>query len=470
MIDPYDTQPRPRAWAGVAGAAAVGGALIPSGPPGIGLLITGVAIAAVVGAARPRPLDLESGGFALAALALVAMAAVYDAPWVVAVDVAAAAVCSALAISGARTWATLFAAPLCVAADAFRVPGSAVRSLPRGRSLPWLAPAGRAAAVSLLLLATFGALFTSADAAFAQIAENVLLPDVGFELLPARMFVALVIAVGAGGLILTARRPRDEDAPGDEGRWRLATTLEWAVPVLALDVLFAAFVAVQLTVLFGGHDHVLETTGLTYAQYARAGFFQLVWIAALVLGVVALVVRLAPPGGERLREILLGVLCLLTLVVLASALRRMNLYEDAYGLTRIRISVFAVVWWLAGIFVAVMLAGAFRRSAWLPRSVAGLSIAGLLAFNLANPDARIARSAVERFERTGEIDAYYVSTLSADALPVLMELPSGGPRCAAARIRTRTERGPWSSFNLSRRRAHDTPMEDMRCSYSIYGH
>lgn len=167
-----------------------------------------------------------------------------------------------------------------------------------------------------------------------------------------------------------------------------------------------------------------------------------------------------------MRNLLLGVLCALTLVVLASALRRMNLYEDAYGLTRIRISVYAVVLWLGAIFAAVMLAGLLRRGAWLPRAVVGLSVAGLLAFNVANPDARIARSAVERYERTGEIDSYYLSTLSTDALPALQELPADARGCTAARIAARAERGPWSSFNLSRRRvAGIAASEDMRCSY-----
>lgn len=455
----------PKVWLRVLAAGAVGAALIPSGPPGIGVLITGVAIAVAVGAAKPRPLDWESGAFAAAALTFLALAAVYDAPWVIALDVAAAAICSALAISGARLWITVFGAPLSVAWDAFRVPVELARSLPRGRALPWLAPVGRAAATSLLLLLTFGALFSSADAAFAQIAERVLLPDVGLDLLPARIFVAVAVAAGAGGLILTSRRPADQ--PADTGaRWRLATTLEWAAPLLALDVLFAAFVVVQVAVLFGGHDHVLETTGLTYAQYARAGFFQLVWIAGLVLGVIALVVRWAPPAGERLRKALLGVLCVLTLVVLASALRRMSLYEDVYGLTRIRISVHAVVLWLAGVFALVMLAGIRRRAPWLPRAVAGLTIAGLLAFNLANPDGRIARSAVERWERTGELDAYYVSTLSADALPYLDGLPDDALGCIEPRIRARVAGGPWSSFNLSRHRAAETATtEEMQCAY-----
>lgn len=446
-------------WAGVAGAGAVGAALIPSGPPGVGLLVTGAAIAGAIGYARPRPLDFEAAAFAASALLLLAMATVLDAEWVIAVDVAAAACCSALAITGARRWVTMFAAPLCVAGDAFRVPVEIVRSLPRGRSAPWLGPARRAAGVSAVLVVTFGALFASADAAFAHIAAQLLLPDVGVDLLPARIFVGVAIVAGAGGLILAARRPEYEPTPFREDRRRI-TTLEWAAPLALLDALFAAFVLVQLTVLFGGHDHVLDTAGLTYAEYARAGFFQLVVIALLALGVIAVALHVArPTGHERLLKLLLGGLCVLTLVVLASALKRMDLYEEVYGLTRIRISVYAVDLWLAAVFVAVIAAGVVRRTGWLPRAVAAITIAGLLLFNLSNPDARVARSAVDRWERTGEIDQDYVSTLSADALPALSGLRSDLEHCIAGPIveRVHSAPNPWSSFNLSRRRALELP-------------
>jgi hypothetical protein len=460
-------QPALKVWIGVAAAALVGAALIPSGPPGVGFVIAGAAIAGAVGAARPRALDLESGAFAGAALLLLSMAAVYDAPWVIAVDVAAAACCSAFAITGLRRWTTVIAAPLCAAGDAFRVPRAVISALPRGHSAPWLRPAGRALFASAVLLVTFGALFSSADAAFAHIAEEVVFPDVGLDVLPARVFVAVLIAGGAGGLILVAER-READAATEEGRGMRVTTLEWALPLLLLNGLFAAFVLVQLAVLFGGHEHVLETTGLTYAQYARAGFFQLVLIAALVLGVIALAVKVARPPHERLLKALLGVLCVLTLVVLVSALRRMNLYEEAYGLTRIRISVYAVDLWLAGVFAAVMVAGATAKASWLPRAVIGLSVVSLLLFNLANPDGRIARSAVERWERIGEIDEGYVATLSTDALPALDGLPADVRACVAGPIVDRAQHAPrpWSSFNLSRHRALGDPaLEENRCSF-----
>jgi hypothetical protein len=70
--------------------------------------------------------------------------------------------------------------------------------------------------------------------------------------------------------------------------------LEWVLPLALLDALVAAFVLVQLTVLFGGSRHVLRRAGPTYAEYARSGFWQLLAVSALTLLVIAGAMRWAP--------------------------------------------------------------------------------------------------------------------------------------------------------------------------------
>jgi hypothetical protein len=47
--------------------------------------------------------------------------------------------------------------------------------------------------------------------------------------------------------------------------------------------------------------------------------------------------------------------------------------------------------------------------------------AAVLAVNAVNPDAVIARTNIERARHSEELDAYYLTTLSADAVPVLVE-------------------------------------------------
>jgi hypothetical protein len=228
------------------------------------------------------------------------------------------------------------------------------------------------------------------------------------------------------------------------------------VPLAFLNVLFLAFVLVQLAVLFGVRDRVLRTAGLTYAEYARQGFWQLLAVAALTLGVIgaAALVADAPRREHRLLlRALCGALCALTVVVLASTVQRLLLYEDAFGLTRLRLFVTAFALWLGGLFALLVLAGivgAVRRRL-APVVVAGTALA-LLGFSLASPDRLIAERNVERWRETGRLDERYLIRLSADAVPALVELPAELEVLADLEAALADEE-PWSSFNFSRRRA-----------------
>lgn len=269
--------------------------------------------------------------------------------------------------------------------------------------------------------------------------------------------------------------------------------MEWALPLITLNVLFAAFIAVQLTALLGGYDKVLSQTGLTYAEYARQGFWQLLWATLLTLAVIAGALRWAPRGGSRDRALVrsvLGVLGLLTLVVVASALRRMDLYVDAYGLTRLRVSVAAMELWLGLVVVLIMAAGARGGAAdrpggarWLPRAVAASGAAAVLAFGLLSPDALVAEQNIARYERLSagqgntqdsqdgqgdtqygrewtaddeSIDLAYLQDLSADAAPALDKLPEPLRSCALRGINDAlAEDGdkPWYATSLGEYRA-----------------
>ena len=160
--------------------------------------------------------------------------------------------------------------------------------------------------------------------------------------------------------------PRRAGTSSHPARRRPVRMVEWLVPIAVLDALFLASSTVQLTVLFGGHRHVLETAGLTYAEYARSGFGQLVVVTLLTLSVVAATVRWAPrhrPGRNASRcGPLLGVLCALTLVIVVSALYRLHLYEEAFGFTRLRLFMNAFESWLGVLVVLVLLAGIRLRA------------------------------------------------------------------------------------------------------------
>ena len=440
---------------------------LPGGPLGVGIAVVALAAAAVVAGARPARLSghvFVCGGLALA---LVSMAVVRAAGWVVAIDLLAGIWLASSAVAGGRTWGGVTRGGFAVTGALARGCSfvvSPLRERARGALGGRARPVLRGLAMGLALIALFGTLFASADRAFLELADRVLAPDVQASLLPARVYLAVFVPALVGALIVIGPRfgsplEHQDSAIAAPPEPRGLGVPEWSISLGLLNLLFGAFVAVQLTVLFGGQRHVLDTVGLTYAQYARQGFFQLVAVALLTFAVVgagARMARVETRGHNILLRVLLGTLCLLTLVVLASALRRLSLYEEMYGLTRLRISVHAAILWFGALFTMVLVALVLWRSSWLPRSVVYVSGLGLVVFSLVNPDGLIARHNVARFDETGSIDVAYLQTLSADAVPELERLRPDLRACIYDAIGRHLDPDPsWQYLNWGRARALD---------------
>ena len=490
---PNDFWPAPRQTAPpavLAGAAVTGllGAFFTIGDqPGVGVLLVGLAATAATWPAVRGRTDRWTFIFGGLALGLLSTVAVRSTP-LVALCLLTSFGLASLALAGGRRWLGVFMGGATLAIAGARMPPWAIRSLTSlGRGGPASgadvgtdggAAGGadrvwsvlRALAIGAVLLLLFGALFASADAAFRDLADGVL-PDVSLADIPQRVVLFGLTA----GLVMAAAyvalsAPRWDDL--SVGRARPLRRFEWAFPIALLDALFAAFVVVQITVLFGGHDRILRGTGLTYAEYAREGFAQLVVATALTLGVVAVAARCAPRADESDRmlvRVLLGVLCALTLVIVASALRRLALYEDAYGLTVARLFAALMELWLAALIGMVMAAGVRLRGGWLPRAVVVSGAAALLGFMAINPEGVVADRNVDRFERTGKIDTYYLSSLSPDAAPALDRLPEPQRSCALQHVAvTVREDVPWYTENFglvrARRLLEDRPVTTgVRC-------
>ncbi|MFD7258977.1 DUF4153 domain-containing protein [Streptomyces sp. NPDC059874] len=442
--------------AGFAAALLLGDGLGPGLPLAVLPAVVAAYVAARTARRAPRPWTLV---WAVGCLALLVVPALRDSAWPATLAILAAILLGALALHGSRTWHGVLLSPLGFVESAVTGTGWAWAGL-RARSGGigkdrWL-PIVKAAVVAVALLVLFGTLFASADAAFADLLGD-LMPDVSVGDGPARTALFVLGAVLAIAAARTAAAPlrwdRIEITPG-----KPRSRVEWALPLIVLNLLFAGFNAVQLAVLFGGYDKVLSSTGLTYAEYARQGFWQLLWATLLTLVVIALALRWAPRAGagdRRFVRVVLGVLCVLTLVVVASALRRMDLYVDAYGLTRLRVSVAAMELWLGLVIVLIMAAGVLGAR-WLPRAVAGSAAATVLAFGLLSPDGMVAERNVARYKADNKIDLAYFQSLSADAVPALDGLPEPQRSCALRGINDEMARAgevPWYAMSLGEYRA-----------------
>ncbi|HZM80813.1 MAG TPA: DUF4173 domain-containing protein [Candidatus Limnocylindrales bacterium] len=432
-------------------AAVAGAVVIPLDRAGIGWAIAGLAA-----------LALLRNWFGVVAAALLGMGAVRSAGWVFVLCAVAAVMVLAATVVNGRTWRELgLALPRWVWGGWQGIRSVAVTSDRHGA-----VRVARGIGMGIILVIVFGLLLGSAEQRFADL----LTPLLSW---PRLVTFAGVALLGLGALHHRRTRavtppPAVVSGPRREGR-REWGRFEWAIPVALVDLLFATFAIVQFTVLFGGHDHVLDPDGPTYAQYARGGFLELATVAVLTLAVVAAVLSRVAPADGSLARVLVGLLCGLTLVIVGSALWRMRLYVQAFGFTRSRLLATAFIVWLG--LILLLLLAVWRRAV-LPRLTLAAGALVLLGLAILNPDRIVAQTVIGRWQHDGHLDAPYLASLSLDALPALDTLPEPKRWCiAGAIIRSQrshmTSGDAWNEWNASREAAGKIRPEGDNCEYYL---
>ena len=270
------------------------------------------------------------------------------------------------------------------------------------------------ALLALVPLVVFGALFISADEVFATIIGDFVRIDL--QAFASHLVVIAVLSwLACGYLVGVSSGTRLEGIRRLQPARPSLGIAEVATALGLVDLLFLGFVIVQFRYLFGGGAWVEVTPGLTYAAYARAGFFQLV--AAVALAIPWLLATHALLGDRSLKARLkarwvfggfAGVHLLLLLVIVASAIQRMLVYQTAYGLTELRVVVTAALVWLTVVVVwfgATVFSGRRDRFAF-----GGLVTAFVLvgALQLINPAGLVARHNLDRIAELGGVDVEYL--------------------------------------------------------------
>ena len=403
-------------------------------------LVIGVVFAAGLAWRDAPPLKLFALGCATLSFALAAHRPA--ASWVRRAGVLRYA--GALALGALHAWT---AATLAIV--------DATLSTPRvetGRTARWrrAAAVARGLVIATPLVAVFGALFMSADAVFADLVLNVVRIDVEPIVSHLLLFsVSAWLATGylRGFLTGTELPPlrvlwRDSALVALTPKRPTLGITEVATALAALDLLFLVFVIVQFRYLFGGDALVQVTPDLTYAEYARRGFFELVVAVFLVVPVLLAADWLLERRSRRddlVFRSLAGVQIGLVLAIMASAFQRLRLYHASYGLTESRFYAMVLLIWIGAMLfwlAATVLRG--RRDSFAIGTLAsGLATVALLF--VINPDAIIARANVARMASADapvRFDVAYATSLSADAVPVLIEALPALPRdvqCPLAR-------------------------------------
>jgi hypothetical protein len=388
------------------------------------IIVVGVVCVVVVLVTNRRVERAAARRLALMALVPAAFLALRTSPWLAVSNLAATAVLLGLAVSFSRSGSVGDTTPVAIVRRA----GAAVGRAPRGpvllrHALPRHGQGlarhggriGRAVLTAVPILAIVIALLASADPVF----KGMVVPHAHPAALVghlALITIFVVCTLGTAAAALGDARP--EARPGRFGTLEIVVMLTLAVAVLTL------FAVAQLVALSGAGHRLIVEAGMTPAEYARRGFFQLCWATGTLVAFLAIVRGLAAPGvfDRAAVRVLSGVVPLLAIGLVVVSVRRMALYDAAFGMTMLRLWVVGVAVWM-GLLLAMFVArnvGIGGSRSWLLAAAGSTALVLIMVANVANPEAFVVHHNVARAERGRAFDPGYLVELSDDAFPAVV--------------------------------------------------
>ena len=235
-----------------------------------------------------------------------------------------------------------------------------------------------------------------------------------------RFFAGLFGVVAFALLIGAVRVPGSSDAAPSTWSAPVEPTL---FGIGGLSIAIGVYAAAQTSAAILGAEFVEGRTGLTYAEYARSGFFQMVVVAlasVAVIGVARGVARHAPQAAGRIR-VGAAALTVGVVVTVVSAVLKLAVYAETFGLTMLRVYTVVFACWL-GLCALLAFAALLRPSAsWFAPVLLGSMCVGAFAMNVADPERIVVEHNLDRAASTGKLDVGYLSSLSLDAAPTVFE-------------------------------------------------
>ena len=326
-----------------------------------------------------------------------------------------------------------------------------------------LGPAVLGCAGAAALLAVLVPSLASADALFGLATADLrALLDLHLTEAAAKTVAAAVMTPFFFSLVYSLRHPRPLPQPAEKPR-RGADGLIFALMLAAAAAVYLLFLAVQTAGIFGGADY-LAAKGLSYAEWARSGFFQMVRVTALNLVLLLSAVHWSrrEGGAWRAVRLLSALLTAESLLLLLSAAVRMTLYVEAYGLSFKRL----LTYWGMGMMALFLLAAArkVRRPDFrFCRAAFPLALAGWLVLHCVPLDYLTAKDQVDRYlsGESASLSVEYLVSLSYDTLGPLSRLAgqtvwsdySGAVEIDGIlekqRADARSDCGDWRTWSLS---------------------
>lgn len=281
--------------------------------------------------------------------------------------------------------------------------------------------------VSIPLFLVVASLLSSADSAFAD-----LLSDFGrniggdiFEIVW-KLLLSLPVGCYLFAGIYGAANKRGTAMVDKEGVistckvFALAPAVSVYAALTGICLLYVMFIFLQGSYYISAIRGILPE-GFTYSEYARQGFFELVQVSMINIGILLAAELFSKTKGLMLK-VYRFVVSLLTVFLIITAMTKMMLYIQAYGLTQLRVISSAFMIFLAAVFLLIMVSQ-FKALPVMRLTVCIFAL-GFSVMMMANMDGQIARYNLVRYQ-SGTLDDLPEQTLyrcGAAAVPAIYEV------------------------------------------------
>ena len=241
----------------------------------------------------------------------------------------------------------------------------------------------------------------------------------------------------------------------EQKKWFVKTGLENVYIISFLSVISAVYVIYlfsQLAYFFSAFGGILPE-GITVASYARRGFFEMSFIAALNFVFISLasLFCIKKENGKRNAGITVIIVFIgvFTLVLIATALSKMILYIGSFGMTRLRILTSAFMVFLAVLFVSVILRGFMKKVPVIKTGIIAACVI-LCALGFADVDRTVAKYNLYAYENGAieSLDVEAIGNLGEGGIPTLYEIYKNHKGELRIKAKEELEKAAYSMYNV----------------------
>ena len=258
-------------------------------------------------------------------------------------------------------------------------------------------------------------LLISADQIFENLFNNLIkvFDNLSFGNIIIRIINFIILFFYLGGtLYYISKKYKDDNTVAEKKELKDPLTINILLTIL--NIIYVIFDIIQINSLL--LHRVSE--GFNYANYARSGFFQLMFISVINIIIILLSKKSKEKNYTKIMSLFT---VLLTLIIIVSSFYRMFLYEQAYGYTVLRLGVYLILITEVLLLIPTIIY-IFKKEFNVLRYYLIIIIAIYSLVNCFSIDKIIAENNIKRYERTGKIDLNYLENGNYDNLNQLRKI------------------------------------------------